>query len=161
MLTSIESFLNIGTKGKPLEEQEVIRMYNILCYISASFGVVVSLSAWYLGSPDIYVYLVLLCTILYSTVIGINFLGNWHLARLVITIGSAIWLSLVYLCIGGFFSQSAALLVILAITYTAYDNGEKIRNKIFLFQFLTYFASMLYVIFFGALYRFELQSLRD
>lgn len=123
--------LEFGTSDFHKEENELIRLYNGMSLISFSGSVLVVLIAWLKGFNQIYFYLSLFTTLVYFFVIVFNYFGAYIGGRMMVSIGTPIWISLSHVLVNGFFCQSAAIISSMAITYTAF------RKKILFFNFLS------------------------
>lgn len=72
-------------------------------------------------------------------------LGLYKIGRYIIVFGTTIWMSGVYLILGGYYSQGAGFIASLSITYCTFQNQQLIRNRLLTFQFLFYFLILFYV----------------
>ncbi|MFK8102646.1 MAG: ATP-binding protein [Saprospiraceae bacterium] len=142
---------NIGVSQAHPEKNELIRLYNYMSLLSAIGTIIVTFVAWQINFPFAYVLITSAISILYASVLVLNYFGKITLARLFVSIGTPLWVGVVNLLVGGYFCQGLAILASMAITYVAFQGKPKWRVAILTFNMVSFFSSTIYINTFGPL----------
>jgi len=136
--------LGFGLSDSHPDEHELIKMQNGMSLVTVFGAFSVALHSWIIGFPTIYTAFSSGIGIFYLFIIFSNFINKPNLARLLLTIGTPIWISGLHICVGGNFSQSVALITALAINYIFIRN-TRLKYIIFFANLVLYFGAFLYV----------------
>lgn len=139
------SILNLGVSDKHPDENELIRLYNGMSFLSATGTVPVMLFAWYVDFVTVYFYITIPIFCLYVSILTLNAFGKITLARYFISIGSPIWIGGSNLLAGGYFCQGLGITASLAITYVVFQKKPKTRIALFILHLILYFFSSIYI----------------
>ncbi len=137
--------MNAGVSKDHPTENELIRLYNGMSLLSGLGTIVTLLFAWWIDFSPTYLYIVSIISTMYIAIIAANFYGKIELARYILTIGSAIWVSIAYVLIGGYFGQGIAVLATIAITYVTHRKKIQLRYRLITFQTSIFLLSSIYV----------------
>jgi len=130
----------------------MIRIYNGLSFASAMASIILGVASQLLNLSSIYVMVTFPIAGMYLTVIACNYFGYYIAGRLVICLGSPIWINIAHIVMGGFFCQGTAIMSAMSITYTSFEKKIRLKNALIIFQFSSICFSMLYVNIFGTLF---------
>jgi len=137
--------LNFGVSDDHQADHELIQFYNLMSLISG-FGILfVFLFAWWINFSPIYLCILSVIFFMYVSIIAANFFGKIQLARYIVAIGSAVWVSVSYALVGGYFNQGMAILSAMAITYVTFQKKPKTVYRLVIFQISLLFLSSIYV----------------
>lgn len=134
-----------GVSSQWPEENELVRLYNRMCFLSAIGVFQVMIIAWFLEFSSLYIITISLIAILYISAILLNFFHQIILTRYLISIGSPIWLCSAYLLMGGYFCQGFGIMASMAITYVVFQKNSRIQLAILIFHICCFFISSIYV----------------
>ena len=137
--------LEAGVSEDHPTENELIRLYNGMSLLSGLGTLITLFIAWWIDFAPTYFYIVSVISSMYFAIIAANFLGKIELARYILTIGSAVWVSIAYVLIGGYFGQGIAVLATIAITYVTHRKRFRLKYKLIAFQTATFLVSSIYV----------------
>ena len=143
---------NLGVSEEYEEENELIRSYNRMSFLSAMGTLALFLSGWLIEFSTVYLTITFFVICFYLSVIVLNGFGQIWLARYSISIGSPIWICLCYLFTGGNFCQGLAISASMMITYVAFQKRMRISIAILVFHVVVFFFVMIYVNTYGSIY---------
>ncbi|MFK7936362.1 MAG: ATP-binding protein [Saprospiraceae bacterium] len=141
--------INIGVSDNHLDENEMIKLYNLMSIVTITGTIFIVVLSWFNQINLIYTKITIAVSFLYFLVLFLNFRGYYHAARLAISIGSPLWISILHFLIGGFFCQGAAITAAMAITYLTFENNLRLRNILLAFNVVAFFISICCVHYFG------------
>ena len=142
---------NAGVSKDHPEENELIRLYNIMSLFSGSGTIFVLLIAWYIDFSSTYIFITSSIVLVYLSAILSNSFGKIYLTRYIISIGSPIWISNSNFLIGGSFCQGLAIISSMAITYVAFQKSQNKTIVLLIFHILIFFSSTIYINTYGPL----------
>lgn len=142
---------NYGISEEHLDENSLIRLYNQMSFLSIIGAIGVTACSIYFQFHFLYSIVAFSISIIYILVIFFNSFGKIYLSRLIISIGSPLWVGTINLLFAGFFSQSVAILVSMAITYVGFHKSIKVRNGLLIYSVLLYISSIIYTTIYGSI----------
>jgi len=140
---------DFGVSDKHPEENQLIRLFNQMAFISSVFSALIFAAAWVIHFHTIYLFIVPCVFSTYFFGLVFNYLGKIYAARYVITCGTAIWVSVAYFLIGGYFGQGMAIIAAMATTHVCFQKKKKERKLIHIFNVSIFLISGIFVAFNG------------
>lgn len=143
---------DFGVSSSSPEEHELIRLYNGMSFLSGIGILCVTVSAYLIDFSPTYVLVTLFIFLEYVAILLLNFFGKIQAARYFVSIGSVVWVAVSYVFVGGYFCQGVAVIATMAITYVGFQGQPAVRIRLFVFQIVLFFLSIVYVNFFGPIF---------
>lgn len=144
--------LDRGVSDEHPEENEFIRFFNLMLFISVISSLLVLMSACLLDLPNFYLALVSYAGISYVTGIVLNHYRYIYTSRLILSISTPLWISTAHIFIGGFFSQGVAVLTSMIVTYFSFQYRPKYRIWVLITISLIYFSALTYESIYGPIW---------
>lgn len=142
---------DLGVSEKHPEENNLIRLFNRMSFLSAIAGLEIILGAIYTELHELYICINICVVTIYCSVLLANFYGKIYLARYFISVGSPLWISICHIALGGFFSQSLAIVTSMAITYIGFEKHKRLLKVLLAFHLIIFFGAVLYDAFYGSI----------
>ncbi|RME95430.1 MAG: hypothetical protein D6772_13235 [Bacteroidetes bacterium] len=143
--------INCGVSDAHPDQHELIRCYNGIAILSAAGAASVAIASTFMGYPSVHMLCAASIMVLYLGVVWLNYLGHFIFVRYYAAVGTALWVSICNLLIGGHFGQGVAILTAVAITFAVFPPQPKIRISCISFSVLSFVCSTLYVGAYGPL----------
>lgn len=149
-LGTIPEFLfNGGTGGKRDVESAITRSFNQMGLLSALGAIGMFLLSFVWGFNIYYTVITLGIASFYFLLVLLNHLNRVYTSRTVAALVAPFWIFAVYICFGGFFSQSMAFCASAGITYISFQKHPRLKTGLLWYNVALYSIGVLIVNLYG------------
>lgn len=145
LLKTWNTISEFGLSDKHPEENNLIRIFNQLMFISsiAAFGL--SIGAVLFDLTPTYQLMPFSAALFYAFGVILNYFKKIYLVRYLIVLGAPVLLCGIHVCIGGHFGQDTPIITCSVAAILGFHYNKRIYIPCIIFIFTVYVLSMLYV----------------
>ncbi|MFK7948166.1 MAG: ATP-binding protein [Saprospiraceae bacterium] len=137
-------FSLLGVNEELSDETALTILYNRMALFSTIMLILFSIFLFLTQIEILFVYTTFGIALIYAMVLVLNGLDKIYWARFCNSFGTVVWVSLYYICFGGFFSQSLAVGAAVIINYVAFRKKMEYMKLLFVTHVGIYFMALIY-----------------
>lgn len=138
------SISHLGVSEKYFEENSLTILYNRMAFFSVISLIIFSTYLFLFYQRALFVNITICISIIYLVVLFLNGFHKIYWARLCVSFGTVLWVSIYHVCFGGFVSQSLAVGAAIVINYVAFRKKPKLIRLHFAIHFGLYLMALIY-----------------
>jgi len=134
-----------GVTEGDAEDSKLTGLLNIMCFISAIATFIISGLSYWMEFDPIYTKISFVIACMYTVMLFLHHFNRIYEAKIYFSTVIPIWFTLGTILIGGQFSQSAASVATIIITYVLFEESFKLRNLLIGVHIVLFIGVMLYM----------------